>query len=635
MSPFLNRRAEGLDLMREVIAATTNRPLALTAYAQLAESYAVDQPDTARKLHRMLATELTDPLAKEIHLDSYCELTGQLFRNGRLPESDLAIAEDAVIDQACEKAVRQGRFDAHMLGPNTLGLMAHWRGLTPAKADGHYAGLIQRLVLRKPTFAPYFVAGLTEQYEAPTAWLLDQLAGLLTRCEEQPEHMFSPPIFYSDSMPALLEWYAAHQEEAAAARCGALLQKRRVSLSVQTRIELAYSLRKLGRPEEALTLLRPFELDQVEINRDGPWGPAPAVIKVGRLIAEWQATPQRPENDLPARFELGLPRLSLGGEFVFAVGSDRIWLGDGLIPLVFDPREDAIRLLPHAPVFRQPIHCVAAGGNRVWFGTEGDGLYEYHPADGSWQHLGVSDGLLLDHVTALLPQPGRLWVGFGAERHGGVGYLDLKTRAWVMLTPPLPSSVAAARATREHGPFDTSSAQAPAGRVTSLVAQAEVILALAPDSGVHRFNRESQQWLPVIRGGSATAFALAASEHFLAAASPFSPLQALRMPSPSPRLDTTVFPNATLPNKWGRCVAGDTGDRVWLGGNGYLAGVNLAGGKITALCVLSKDSTGMNVPEEARVRSIQISGDRLWVAAGRNLHEVRLPVSPPTSPRPR
>jgi len=60
------------------------------------------------------------------------------------------------------------------------------------------------------------------------------------------------------------------------------------------------------------------------------------------------------------------------------------------------------------------------------------------------------------------------------------------------------------------------------------------------------------------------------------------------------------------------------GEKLWVGGRGYVAVVDLSSRQVEKLCML-KDG-------QAYVRSLQIHGDIVWMAAGNKLY--RLPKDP-------
>src|SRR6185369_16702643 len=47
------------------------------------------------------------------------------------------------------------------------------------------------------------------------------------------------------------------------------------------------------------------------------------------------------------------------------------------------------------------------------------------------------DNLLLPQISSLAMTEDKLWIGFSHQTRGGIGYLDLRTRKFVGLTPNL------------------------------------------------------------------------------------------------------------------------------------------------------------------------------------------------------
>src|SRR5206468_9217866 len=116
----------------------------------------------------------------------------------------------------------------------------------------------------------------------------------------------------------------------------------------------------------------------------------------------------------------------MGKTFVFACDGEQIWLGDGLVPFVWNKSGGKLSEIEPPDGIERDITCIAPGKSSVWFGTAGSGLVEFEKV-GKRTRL-YQEGLLLPNIISLMLTEERLWLGYGKGEDGGIGYLDLQKR---------------------------------------------------------------------------------------------------------------------------------------------------------------------------------------------------------------
>ncbi|MDB6109004.1 MAG: hypothetical protein JWR69_754, partial [Pedosphaera sp.] len=177
----------------------------------------------------------------------------------------------------------------------------------------------------------------------------------------------------------------------------------------------------------------------------GPWGKAPfafnakeAALACRQHFGGSPLTHLRESDPVkadPLKIVLQKPILTLGKSIVFACDGETVWLADGMVLFSYNQREARLDGIDLPESVQRNITCICVGEDKVWFGTAGSGLIELDKA--SKNVLVHQDNLLLPNITALHLTDQRLWIGYGREHAGGVGYLDLTSKKIYGLTPEL------------------------------------------------------------------------------------------------------------------------------------------------------------------------------------------------------
>lgn len=276
------------------------------------------------------------------------------------------------------------------------------------------------------------------------------------------------------------------------------------------------------------------------------------------------------------------------------------------------------------------ITSIAVTPDLVACGTDGGGLFIHDQRSNRWRQFTEGEGLLQSHIHALHAAGRRLWIGFrdGGKGTGGLGYLDLDTFKFVGMTPSL--DVIGQRVVTDK------SDQPPKGGVVGLIDDGNFLWVGVKGKGLQRYNHQQKIWdtatawngfldarEQVIADSRNSVAAIALSPRYIAVvcdktrgwSTGGTYWGGLSFYSVEKRKWTVIAEPHGLPINWFYSVAID-GDRLWAGGRGILAQIDMRSGRITGIC-----KTG-----QAWVVSIEVGPDAVWIAVGDQLF--RQPLSP-------
>lgn len=319
-------------------------------------------------------------------------------------------------------------------------------------------------------------------------------------CRDHPEKISQPLAFYRAYIPPVLEWCAVNKEyslgeivwdirdQAVAfdAKNNTRITAAWFNFDVSTAMPYygAFCKMQLQKWAEALAILEKAN-SLALIRPAGPWGPKNTRMEsstwekqcrdhlpnqpVAVAKATTNAAPSSPPRITtyglksanrylsnmppgtvmmlpgpispmtpPGTLNLGTPVLSTQDRRThFVCDGDLLWMTIGGVPSVCRLADGRLKTLPWPENVATDAHLIAVNQSYIWWGTESGGLVEMDKTTLQTKVYGVEDGLPLPHVTAMYLAGDRLWVGFGSDLNGGMGYLDLKTRTFIGMTPEL------------------------------------------------------------------------------------------------------------------------------------------------------------------------------------------------------
>ncbi|MDB6026679.1 MAG: hypothetical protein JWM68_2902 [Verrucomicrobiales bacterium] len=126
-----------------------------------------------------------------------------------------------------------------------------------------------------------------------------------------------------------------------------------------------------------------------------------------------------------------------GHAFAFADDGPQVWIGDGSILFRYDKASRQMTEVEWPLNLAHRIISIVPTTESLWLATLGDGLIEVSRDLKHFKTYTETNGLLLPYLKTLYLNGNKLWIGFQFGEKGGVGYLDLTTRAFTGLTPNL------------------------------------------------------------------------------------------------------------------------------------------------------------------------------------------------------
>jgi hypothetical protein len=216
----------------------------------------------------------------------------------------------------------------------------------------------------------------------------------------------------------------------------------------------------------------------------------------------------------------------------------------------------------------------------------------------------------------------RLWIGFGESDRagplGGVGYLDLHAGRFVGLMADLQPSLTQAPASGSASSKLDPPTGPPRKAVTDLNQTAPDSLWVAVlGKGVQRYSLQERKWTTPYAGGFPRC--VVSNERYVIVGC-YEPGGASS--------DTVRFGGLVIhdirKNEWHTLGIGDglpnndikslaiDGDKVWVGGRGFLAKLTIATGRVGKVIRLN----------ESRVQSIQLDQNELWFSAEHQLYRL-------------
>lgn len=177
------------------------------------------------------------------------------------------------------------------------------------------------------------------------------------------------------------------------------------------------------------------------------------------------------------------------------------------LPVTVLPLQAPTRILAIRPVALHP-RCITSVvqdlAGQWWFGTEGQGVFCYHPAihgSGQWQHFTSRNGAPNNVYALACDAMGRIWAG--SLRHGVCVYNSRQWRDYDLITglgyaPQQPPTPSAHDATRPHRML-TAPQAAPAGplgqRIFAIAASpVDGSVWIATSKGITRYHIHANTW---------------------------------------------------------------------------------------------------------------------------------------------
>lgn len=474
---------EARKLYREIIEEPVQDKWTGSAERALEDSFLYSDP-----------TEKARWFAAAIEGNTNSTLTEFYRRNAETATRDATIENggDAAVSQAEQRLFDaiQGKSGAYR-EDLFMGDYVKIFGSDRATAAQKLAALLPEMKRRAPDMEPYLVATvLTFQVDTNTP-LVAEFQRLLKDCVEHPDRVSKPEQFWYAIRWSVYDWCFEKTNYSLAVN---LIEGERrvaaggkVDFNDQEKIKLAYAYLAAQRWRDALGIFESFNNQPVHATGSGPWGKAFQSIQTDKMAAFCRMKLGLAAAQDQRSFEMSAPLLCFCTPFntpsTFVSDESGLWIGIGgqLRHLGFDLKTNLVINLPIGASV--PITALCLTSSNVWIGTGGAGLIEFDKSSRQCRRLVESDGLMMDGIASLEIAGDSLWIGYGGAAGGGLGRMDLLSGKLSSFMPSINS--AAVISTGEPPPREA---------IGRIVAGADGDLWVFVASGIRQFHVKRNVW---------------------------------------------------------------------------------------------------------------------------------------------
>lgn len=657
------------DYLREAIASSTNVATVMLARHQLAWSFFGEDDKQGLGLLFALARDETNAFERARFLGEAIEPMMGERKRGHISSEELLQFADKWLLAGYDSLQCTNEYFQVLVAPGNMGGM--WYELfqmiygkkQPAK--DRLEKLLPRAASDHPNLAPYiwpsYILWSSDDGSSVATNILERFRESMVYARDHAERMPQTTTFYQYHVPTLLEWSVSHEQYRPAEIIVDIFQRaastnrdvnplfRYLAYPPKLFYYAGHAYRGLGKWERAL---KAFELaekkaDSLVLEQAGPWGKEQTRVSARDLIEECRThlSPAGQTNAAslaakfvqqgPVRFTLGKPVVKVGLSAVFAADGDRVWLADGMAPFCYGLRGQSLMNLDWPTNIDSNVSCICVDEHSVWWGTSGSGLIEMDKRTGRCRVYTEKDGLLLPNISALALGAGKLWIGFGRMPVGGVGYLDLSNRRFTGLSPELDLKTI----TNRYIPSHASVSEAPRGYVQSLApAPNGDVFVLTENRGVQTYSARTQKWAalthmkgkmpdPHWRSPLSEEWCMLANADVVLVGGnggkgglvffqlPEGPLVEPDFSDWLPALTVTGGGGMVVTRLFFVHSLAFDGDEVWVGGEDFLARVNLKTKAMERLCTLESGY-------HQDIKGLQVQGDDVWFVIKNGLYRL-------------
>jgi hypothetical protein len=497
-------------------------------------------------------------------------------------------------------------------------------GADKAAAARRLTELQKKMTEQAPESGPYILATLVAFQVETNVPVISELEQALDAWADLPQKVPKRICDFPTHLNQVFSWSLQHKCFGLSAK---ILEAKLRAATKDPRLKpvndgedkmaLAFVDKAVNRWAEALNIFESYSNRPVYLGNGGPWGPAFTVVLTSKETAVCREKLGLPPVRDPREFDFGKPllcfcpsgytsdsQLLLSKFGAFATQADALWIGIAgqLSKLDFGLKTNLSVPLPIDATV--PIMAIQPTSSNVWIATGGAGLLRFDQASGKCSRLTAKDGLMMDFISCLRINGENLWIGYGQESSGGVGCLDLRTRRAVSLTSSLGG---------------TQGNQAPRRPVVALAAAKGSEMWLVTQNILFRYDIEKGTWESAPGCLCCTTVANSATDLFVGLGQVGSHdkkrviglgVRAFNFQAQQWR-DFPLVP--AFPNEMVDALTPD-GRNLWVGGQGYVALVDPAQGKVIRFAYVRARS----------VDQIETAGGFVWAQFGHHLY--RAPV---------
>ena len=611
---FINRTEEAVGLYRELIESEPNDSWTGMACQALTETFRRTSPDA--KLRWFEVANQGHPNA--FYQSQIKAASDEITLEQKGSSGAEQIAENKLFEDAAkwEKDALNGGWSLNF---RDLGLEDYVSsfGTNSARAGEALVALLPRLQAASSNLSPYMVAGAVIYQVDKNATVVAQFEKSLTEAASHPEKLFGAKHYFLMVSKEVHNWAASKKLYSLAARTIQMrermaLQKYADPLDDGDKMGLAFGYLGAEAWQPALEIFQSYSNRPVERGFSGNSKGAFMPVFTGRqanFCRKKLGLPVQPQD--PRDFTMGTNCLCLHTPSVFQTDADGLWvgIGDQLIRLGFDLKTNFVVTLPTDGDAR--VTVLSPGTTNLWIGTAGAGLIEFDKASRQCRRLTVKDGLMMDSISSLLIAGDALWIGYGSNEGGGLGRLDLNTRAIRSFTLSLADGTEVQR--HPIGNIAAEQFDKPPHRLIQALASGasgEIFFA-TEDHPLRRYRPREDVWsaCPL---GSGSCLVADTKASFVGSEGRTAGLGVTAWENANDKV--WGFPEASaLPLQRVSTLTLD-GQALWVGGFGFVALADAADGRVRKFAYVPAD----------KVDQIQIGGGYVWAKFDWHLHRASL-----------
>jgi hypothetical protein len=630
-SSFIDRASDARRLYREIIATPLRDKWAQNARLRLAKSYQVENPRRALDILRRAEDEAPDAESTAL----FRRVGDSVFLNPRQANADYYANQKTAVLEGLDQTLAELQRTNPVIGnvyPPSVHVFDFIKDKQQRAAETWK--FIQELKPRFPTIYPYLVCQIDKD-SSPE--MKTELRHVIAEALQNTNQLARPAFFFRHLEQVASGFYepdpdlALHVTEARddAEKKGFVAAPDEYFLSTK-----AFLLATQGNWRDALAVFERMGNAVFTTNKRDPWG------NDGNHIVSALACADRCREklNLPSprpgfHREAGRPIFASDERPIFAVQSDKIWFGNSkrLLEATTSGKIQRDRTLT-LPAAASALVVVT---NQIFIGTQGAGLIRMDNESLTQRRFGADGKLLSDHIATLSLIGSQLWIGYGVETtsreyaeaydlhhrnfgpSGGVSYMELSS-AKITSFPSTGASRNQSDSDNGLGIFDHSPPNLPVLDIRG-APDASIYMAVL-QRGVQRFEPAANRWtaLRQERVTQTSPSSVAISEKYLCLAESGSDgFSSARKPlwirQAGGKPDRFFSPEDGLPDYHISTLLLE-GDKLWIGGYGYVALLDLAANKLTQIISLPS-------PE---VTQIAHTGPNLWIATDSSIYTLPL-----------
>jgi tetratricopeptide (TPR) repeat protein len=320
-------------------------------------------------------------------------------------------------------------------------------GSDSATAGQKLAQLLPKMKSLAPELEPYLLAEVVLKQEDGNAPVVAEFQRSLTNYIEHPDRVLDITNFWQEVRLTVYPWCFEKTNYPLAVN---IMEGERqaaaegyVDFDDQEKIKLAYAYLAVERWQDALDIFESFGNKPLHQYFSGPWGARDQLIWPDKQASYCRQKLGLAVNRNPRAFDMGKPLLCLCAPSTFIADDNGLWvgIGDQLLHLDFDLKTNLAIKLPIDDSV--PITALCLTASNIWIGTQGAGLIDFDKASRQSHRLTQVDGLMMDDLASLEVAGDSLWIGYSGGTGGGLGQLDLRSQKLNSFMPSLNADTSA------------------------------------------------------------------------------------------------------------------------------------------------------------------------------------------------